>query len=969
MAKTATINININTTQAIKSIGDLNNEIGDTIHTITDLRMVVEGLQSELEATEVGTERWKELKNALIDANTSLKNYELGIEALDNEQVASEIKSVVGGLTDMAGGLILVGASGKKMEELVQTFAMVEGAARIVTGAMEGYNSIIKLQNNIGLKAVKVKQAMAAASLGEGVSAKIAAVGMGILNAVMAINPVFLLIAGIAALVAGLAIFFSSTNEAAEAQKRLNSSIAASNNLMQTKQKQQERELKGAKADIENKRKLLQANIRNLEAVEKLTEAQRQDLVVYKLRLSELADEDFKLVTDDATASIVANTTDIKNQFDIIRGAIKATNDEDGVDDIDYSRAISQVQIVADKFNSITQSQQRGMLTMEEYQAELKKLETASSTLTNIMKGYKDVMGEAEQTEFEEAVTGAENLQSALGKAANNALDLNNAIKANRTDEELEVINDELEEANKLREQARKNEEAHKRAIERRRDLLGEINDIINREVKALQGIQKTKIELIDNEFDKQRELAEFTYGNEKQALIDGAIKREETALGVKFINGKINEKTYRAGLEEINKNGIDNLLDIELELLEAKKLVLAQSLADVDLSVEQERLRRRQTVEDTEVIAMETRQIKLAMLKEEAIFVATQTISDDIKLQSRLLEINQQFADREVQIVKDAEKEKLDARKAQYDLDLAAKDLSVEQKKKLEEEYNRDVVQITADAQTQIVTIVQGGNETVESQTSLLTEKQQLIFDTVTAGITQSMSIINDALSEASARMDAERESEFAKDTESLNQSLAAKEISQEQYDNKIAALEQNKAAKELQAKKKAFKQSKAMQIVGAVMQTAQAVLAAFSSAAAIPMAGVALGPIMAGVAGALGAAQIAVIASQQFRAAKGGVVPGNPSGIDSVNSLLAPGEMVINSASSGMFGDLLSQVNQAGGGVPLTPNAPKQTQQQQSPTFRDNKSEQVIKAYVVETDITDSQKKVSRIERSSEF
>jgi hypothetical protein len=174
MAKTVSINVNINTKKAIKSIADLNNEIGDTIVTVSDLRMTVDSLQQELESTEVGTDRWNELKSALIDANTELKNYELGIEALDNEQVASEIKSVVGGLTDMAGGFVLVGASGQKMEELIKVFAAVEGASRIVTGAMEGFNSMMKLQNTISTRAIALKETLTAATLGQGISAKVA---------------------------------------------------------------------------------------------------------------------------------------------------------------------------------------------------------------------------------------------------------------------------------------------------------------------------------------------------------------------------------------------------------------------------------------------------------------------------------------------------------------------------------------------------------------------------------------------------------------------------------------------------------------------------------------------------------------------------------------------------------------------------------------------------------------------------
>ncbi len=490
----------------------------------------------------------------------------------------------------------------------------------------------------------------------------------------------------------------------------------------------------------------------------------------------------------------------------------------------------------------------------------------------------------------------------------------------------------------------------------------------MNRQEKAIQDLQKSRIQLIEDEFEQQRELANFTYGSQREQLIKGAIAREKGLLEEKFVNGKLSEKQYREGIEEITKNGVDNLLDEEVKLLEVKKQILDQSLQDIDDNEQQSRLIRRQTLQDVDVVAQETRSIKLQKLKEEAIFVAEQTITDELKLQERLLEINKQFADREVQIVRDSEKEKLDARKAQYTADINQKDLTVEDKKLIEEEYNRDIVQITKDSQSEIVEIINGTNESVKESTSLLTEQQQLIFDTVVSGIQQSLSIINDALAESAARADAERENNFNKEQEGLNQLLANKTLSQEQFDQKSKELNQKKQVEEMKAKRKAFKQDKANNIIQAIISTAQAVLSSYASTVAVPVIGPALAPIAAGIAAAFGAAQVGVISSQQFRAARGGVVPGSPSMTDSVSSLLAPGEMVINSTSAGMFGNLLSAVNQAGGGIPLTPSTPTEVRPP-SPTFRDNSQPSTVRAYVVETDVTQKQEKVSRIQRSSEF
>ena len=157
-------------------------------------------------------------------------------------------------------------------------------------------------------------------------------------------------------------------------------------------------------------------------------------------------------------------------------------------------------------------------------------------------------------------------------------------------------------------------------------------------------------------------------------------------------------------------------------------------------------------------------------------------------------------------------------------------------------------------------------------------------------------------------------------------------------------------------------------MQMINATIQGAMAVLAAFSAGAAVPIAGIALGPIYAGIAGAFAAVQVGVIASQQFRAARGGVVPGNgPGNVDSVNSLLAPGETVINSASSKAFMPLLSAINQSGGGIPLMPDMGPSNGPQIIKVYNDSSAP--IQAYVTEQQVTSTQKRISGIKRRSKL
>ena len=68
-------------------------------------------------------------------------------------------------------------------------------------------------------------------------------------------------------------------------------------------------------------------------------------------------------------------------------------------------------------------------------------------------------------------------------------------------------------------------------------------------------------------------------------------------------------------------------------------------------------------------------------------------------------------------------------------------------------------------------------------------------------------------------------------------------------------------------------------------------------------------------------------------------------------------------------MFPNTLSMINQAGGGVSLAPDLPAQGSTGSGTVFMDNRNNQPVRAYVVETEITNSQKRVNRIERSVEF
>ena len=158
---------------------------------------------------------------------------------------------------------------------------------------------------------------------------------------------------------------------------------------------------------------------------------------------------------------------------------------------------------------------------------------------------------------------------------------------------------------------------------------------------------------------------------------------------------------------------------------------------------------------------------------------------------------------------------------------------------------------------------------------------------------------------------------------------------------------------AKELKLKKDAFQQDKNFRIAQAVIAGLQGAVTAFTGAMTLgPIAGPIVGGVLAGAVAALTAVQVAAISKQQFNAGGTTVSP-----IDtSVSSSASVGSQdAMNNASSGGFTGfnqgLLGNPSGAGAtGTPLNPQTPQ-------------------RVYVLESDITDSQRRVSTLESNASF
>jgi len=212
------------------------------------------------------------------------------------------------------------------------------------------------------------------------------------------------------------------------------------------------------------------------------------------------------------------------------------------------------------------------------------------------------------------------------------------------------------------------------------------------------------------------------------------------------------------------------------------------------------------------------------------------------------------------------------------------------------------------------------------------------------------------------------------------------------------LGAIYENQMNRELKAagdnqekqeaiKKKYFEKNKKLQIVNATIQMFQSAISAFSAMAAIPVVGPVLGGIAAAAAIALGIANINKIKSQQYESASEGGAAGNQAAAPQAAPNLGQnyeqggliggrrhaqggtiieaeaGEAIMTRGAVTMFQPMLSMMNQMGGGTSFSKGASGQAAYD-SPRVTDTITQpQIVKTYVVSSELTSEQNKQARL------
>lgn len=403
----------------------------------------------------------------------------------------------------------------------------------------------------------------------------------------------------------------------------------------------------------------------------------------------------------------------------------------------------------------------------------------------------------------------------------------------------------------------------------------------------------------------------------------------------------KQNELKYSRMIEDM-KLGKKNLNKQELEIIE---------------NYEKEKGQKEQEIRDKFLTEEEKK-------KEEERKKEIEQIKKMMELDEKAYQEQSKARDLNISLMKDGFDKEKALRQAAYQDRLHELQTLLDNETITRDEYNK----LTSDAYKKLnIDLTNLDEKQKEESIKIQKEKYEKISEQISLWGNSIMGLANN-INDLFNQIGENREKKITETNDlelsNLKEQYDKRIISQEEFDAKSLQIESDKQNQLKILKQEQFRREKALNIANAIMAGAQAVLQALSSS--VPP----INFILAGIAGAAAGVQIATISAQQFTAANGGIVPGSgPGNIDSVPSLLAPGEAVINSRSTAMFPRTLDLINRAGGGQALLPEVMAQETVNKTSIFESNKQQPPIKAYVVETEITDAQKRINRIERSVEF
>jgi hypothetical protein len=938
MATTATININVNSKQAEGSVDKLSGSINKFAGSANSLRTELRQVTQELQGLEPGSKRFQELsqragelRDRIADTNAVINATAGNITENFGRALGNTIQVGVAGFQALSSAQVLFGTENEDLQRslaqmgallnLSQAIETFGGLGDKLTEIKAGFTPVLQQLGLMATTQTEVAIATGAADaalVGEAVAADGAAVSTGLFATALNALPLVAIVTALGLLVAGLVSYASASGDSEKASKKRN----------ETLKKQREEEQKATKTIAE--------------------ESAEYVGLIYQLKATNAGSEERKKLIKDINTTYGTTLKNLKDET-----AFQQQLNLEVANYIAFQKAKFQLQKNEELITKNLEKQSDINKNINETQKKIKALQ-------NIKLGQDDLRAGKIAQDLQDLNKVLLQYQGQLD-AANKRLESYGKVAVDVN----AVINEVTKGGKQYGDQNKDNTNTTEDATdanEKYAKVLEEVKNKLEREISVQQTQEKLRADRLSG-IEKETEAVNKLYSDERQSIIDRALENELEALDIKFKKEGKSEEDYIKAAQVIRDNYQTYLLDSEKKLLEQLDVYQKEDLQNVQDNYTTKEKIVQQT---TENILTNTQLLQIQYEKEEQIRQIDEAKGTEEEKNKAKIEVRQKYAQREIDLLEKNLQEQKNLAKLNLDQTLADTDKTISEKEQAQADYDKKIVEMTQQTADKINEINAGVKPPLDEKSlEKSVEKIGEYVDAVATlfnSLSTTLTMIQDARSE---KEETRIEGLYNFEKTALDNQLAENIISRDQYDNKVKELDQQREQETLQLRRQEFQSNKRLNMANAVIAGAQAVLQALGSAP--PPINIILAALVAG----LSAAQFGIISSQEFTAAGGGIVPGMGSGnVDSVQSLLAPGETVINTQSSQMYPELLNSINMAGGGVSLKPDLPATNKVNPSVEFfGDNKKDSPIRAYVVETDVTDTQKRVDRIKRSAEF
>lgn len=867
-----------------KEQGNIRRELKNTMTAESELYAnTLQGLRSQLSAEkdklrymELGSEEYQKQIELVNQLNDEVKEaeYSYGVYTRNVGNYGNAMASLGKSLKSLsAAGLVLTGTFGdeseateeqqkaiKNLSKAVMAYILVSKASASATKSETIAQIASNLAKSIGIdtaaRQAKAEAAATAMKSADTIATKAVTAAQWLWNAALAANPIFLLIAAIAAVVAGIILLTTTLNKNAQEQKKLNELIEQYDKQLaavEVREKAQQLEsLQARKAMTDAYAKQIeqmQKDGATAEEIGKVKKAMEKDLQA-------LADQRLQQEIENTKQSILASQKKLKAEIAVLALMREGSKK--------YKEQADKIKELQGAINGLQQE-----LTNKE-------IEQSNNRIAQVDKELSEKKAAADKA-YENSKTALDNLQK-VEKAHFNTrkkyqYDYTKSAEENAKAETLYNRQMGLEEL--------KLDQDQKKAQLALQKKYGKITE----------KTYKAELQVLKDEYAAYLKDLESSIMKEQAGLLQQAIQLAGGATLEKQLADI--EKKYYDAEQEIKKNTQLSAAekDYYIRKLEDKRIIDLRAATDKfeedskkraleavnEIYKNDYRMFSQNEIEKTKA-EIEQTEARIQALKEAGV----STFEDESKLAALNVKLKEQQYAKELNEHYKSKKEQAEITRKYLEDAMNDENLSLEQRKEKEIEYTEFMQEQMVQ---RIEQLEQWGNSAVELYSQF-----------------------GDLLSALGDREVQKAEADNDKKKKSLEKQLKAGLISQKQYDKQVAKADEDLAAKQLKIKRKQAEQEKAVNLMQVIINTAASIAktaATLGYPAAIPMIA---------LAAAMGAIQTATILAQPLPKAREGMIVGNTHEQGGVVINAEGGERIVAKEPTRAFPELLNLISYIG-------------------------------------------------------